>query len=171
MDAVAQHTQAHVCGALGLTLQRAPEVVEGEAALDLLDMTAIISLGGAANVLLAFTFENDLSNQIRGIETRGLSMTPEELTRCLPETLAETANIIAGHCTRELARADRLVTMSTPLVVQSRQLQCGAGRAFFKKISYQTDAGRLHVVCVAPRDSAQIVELEKLRFREGGRSV
>jgi CheY-specific phosphatase CheX len=171
VDAVSHHAQAHVAGALGLTLLGEPEVIEGEQALKLLDMTAIISLGGAANVLVAFTFETALSDQIRLIETQGLPMTPEEFAKCLPETLAETANIIAGHCTKDLERARHLVTMSTPVVIESRHLLCSAGRAHYKKVSYQTTLGKMQIICVAPRDCAQIVETEKLKFREGGRSV
>ena len=170
-DAVINHTELYFANMLGLRPIQKMEVINTPDALNLLDITTIISLGGAANVMMAITAESRLALKLTDIETEGLGLTPEEVKQYVPETLAETANIIAGHCTADLELPTMMVTLSTPIIIESRKLVCSTPRVEYKKIRYTTSAGEFDIICISPRESAQINETEKLKFREGGRSV
>jgi CheY-specific phosphatase CheX len=120
--------------------------------LALRDITAIVGIGSPFKVMVAFSFDNPLAKYLTEIETRGLEITDDARQQFLLEAVAETINIVLGHCTSDLAENGNVVTLSPPVVVHMReesQIYWPKG-ASFATTGFVTDRGILDVDFIVP---------------------
>jgi CheY-specific phosphatase CheX len=120
--------------------------------LQLCDVTAILALGGAANVWVAFSAEIGLADAIRRIETAGFDPAEAERPEYLHAALAEVANIVLGHCTADLGALAGLVSLSTPMVIEQRRHLMRPHDVEFARVSFETSQGTLLIACITPRE-------------------
>jgi CheY-specific phosphatase CheX len=152
LDCLSRHTQQYFEESLGLpvTLHAAPELHPRQIALR--DLTAILGLGGPVSFLIAFSLDEGLARHIEDIETQGLDIPEDEREIYLHATVAELANVILGHCTTDLGQAQHIVSMSTPVVVESPRMLGLPDSATFFRIQCHTGHGHMDIVCVSPRE-------------------
>lgn len=88
--------------------------------LILLDMTAIVGMGGAINLLVAFSFQQGLITAMYERMTEGLDILPDDVDMYREAAAGEVVNTILGHCTLDLQKLDRRGIVMTPPVILDR---------------------------------------------------
>lgn len=90
------------------------------AAPTLLDLTAMIRLGGLVNLLAVFSFQASLVNAVYEWMTVGFQDRPEEVEAQREAAIGELVNTVLGHCTIDLQHLDRAGISMTPPVILDR---------------------------------------------------
>jgi CheY-specific phosphatase CheX len=86
--------------------------------LTLLDMTAIIGMGGRINLLIAFSFQDGLINALYQRMTEGMEVQPDEVEMYREAAAGEVVNTVLGHCTIDLQEIDdRGISMTPPVIL------------------------------------------------------
>ena len=116
------------------------------------DITAIVGVGGAANLLVAFSLSSSLLDRIFERFTADIEVPPNERDTYRLETAAEFINIVVGHCTGDMPKGDHAITLSPPVVVQEAKSIHRAKGAVFWRQSIRTDQGDLDINYVGPRE-------------------
>jgi CheY-specific phosphatase CheX len=149
---VAHRTREHFAQGLSLALGQERVVDRGLDELRLRDLTAIIGLGGAVSALVAFSVDLGLAQEIRRIETVGFKLNEPDLPLYLHDAMAEVANVVLGHSTADLSSLGGVVTLSTPVVIESPRLLGRPDQTLFSQIAFNTPYGGLDIACIAPRE-------------------
>jgi CheY-specific phosphatase CheX len=149
LDAVEARTLAYLDDDLGLSARTTR--LWGADAQRLLDVSALLELGGPIAMTLVFSAEDRLLRLMHGLETRELKLSASELHALFPATVAEVANIVAGHCTQDFGDCGRIVSLSPPRMLEPAEMeQLAAGRPL-GKIRFHTPHGQLDVLGLLPR--------------------
>ena len=148
----AKHTRQYLAECLEMEILSEQMLGTDLDEVALRDLTAILSLGGASSVMVAFSVDLSLALEIRRIETRDLRLPGEDAALYLHAALAEMANVVLGHCTADLATGTAVVTLSTPVVIESKRLLTRPDQTRFAQVAFDTPHGRLDIACIAPRD-------------------
>ncbi|MEN9437228.1 MAG: hypothetical protein RIR09_1883 [Pseudomonadota bacterium] len=124
--------------------------------LTLLDMTAIIGLGGRLNLLVAFSFQESLVNALYARVTEGLGVQPDEVEMYREATAGEVVNTILGHCTIDLQRIDQKgIAMTPPIILDRAKTIRRMKNSVFYTQGMNTAFGRLNISLVGPRELFQ----------------
>lgn len=114
--------------------------------LDLLDMTAIIGMGGRVNLLIAFSFNEDLINALYKRMTDGFDVQPDEVEMYREAAAGEVVNTILGHCTIDLQKVDGpIISMTPPVILERVKAIRRMKNEMFYTRSLNTDFGRMNI--------------------------
>lgn len=121
--------------------------------LTLLDMTAIIGMGGSLNLLVAFSFEDGLVNALYERVTEGLGVQPDEVEMYREAAVGEVVNTILGHCTIDLQQIDRQgISMTPPIILDRAKTIRRMKNSMFYTQGMSTVFGRMNISLVGPRE-------------------
>lgn len=85
--------------------------------LTLLDMTAIIGMGGQINLLIAFSFQSSLIDALYQRMTSDLDVQPDKVEMFREAAAGDVVNTVLGHCTIDLQKLDEQGISMTPPVI------------------------------------------------------
>ncbi len=131
------------------------EVLSIDSAVDKLhlhDMTVLAGLGSPVNVLVAFSFEEDLVVGLFEGMAEGLELDGEDIDLYKEECAAEAINIVLGLSTADLQSEDITISLSPPVVLDNARWIHRHKNAHFACMRLTTDRGFLDVNVVGPRD-------------------
>lgn len=153
MQSVITRARAYFEGELGISMT----VTNGNAGhldmLTLLDMTAIIGMGGAINLLIAFSFQDNLINTMYEQMTDGLGIQPDEVDMYREASAGEAVNTILGHCTVDLQKLDqRGIAMTPPVILDRAKTIRRMKNAMFYTQRMDTALGCMTISLVGPRE-------------------
>lgn len=153
MDSALTRTSAYFKSEFGIRSEILPPH-EGEAeALVLLDMTAVIGLGGTINLFIAFSFHDELIHALYQKMTEGMKIAPDEVPELKAATAGEIINIVIGHCTMDLGHLDQNgVTITPPNILGRVRTIPRLENAMFYQRTLDTPLGCLDVDLIGPRD-------------------
>lgn len=117
MQSVITRTRAYFASEFGISVTENNSYRGEIEAIDLLDMTAIISIGGAINLLIVFSFQETLLNVIYDEMTLGLGIPFNEIDRYREAAAGDVINTVIGHCTIDLQKLDRNGVVITPPII------------------------------------------------------
>ena len=121
--------------------------------LTLLDMTAIIGLGGRFNLLVAFSFQDSLVNALYERVTEGFDVQPDEVEMYREAAVGEVVNTILGHCTIDLQQIDRQgISMTPPIILDRAKTIRRMKNSMFYTHGMGTMFGRMNISLVGPRE-------------------
>jgi CheY-specific phosphatase CheX len=121
-------------------------------ALNLREMTAVVWTSGPVQLIISFSFDRQLLERMAEILTCNLDVDPDEREQFLSEIAAETANLIVGHATADLAEEGNDVLLTPPVII------CGGRRihrprnAMFASVALATDSGSVDVGFIGPAE-------------------
>ncbi len=118
--------------------------------LKLRNLTAVIGVSGPVRALVAFSFDMDLANHLLAIETEGLDIPSDEQVFYRLDMIAETVNLVLGHCTKNLAVTGQPIGLTPPIVLEDAGSLRRPKGAIFSSISHNTSYGVLDVVFITP---------------------
>lgn len=132
------------------------DVCAGGGALEslvLLDMTAMIGLGGQISLRVAFSFQDNLVDALYSQMTAGFRDIPDEVAKHREAVIGEVVNIILGHCTIDLQHLDQHgISMTPPHILGRGAAISGADDDMFYTQGFNTEHGRLAISLVGPRE-------------------
>lgn len=119
--------------------------------LALLDMTAIIGMGGLVNLLIAFSFQDGLINALYQRMTSDIQVQPDEVDMYREAAAGEVVNTILGHCTIDLQKLDRQgISMTPPVILDRTKTIRRMKNSMFYSQSLKTTFGRMSINLVGP---------------------
>ena len=152
MQSVITRTRAHFESEFGICLAETNCNAGRLDTLTLLDMTAIIGMGGAVNLLIAFSFQEGLINAMYERMTNGLGIQPDEVDMYREAAAGEVVNTILGHCTIDLQDLDRRgIAMTPPVILDRVKTIRRMKEAMFYTQSLDTALGCMTISLVGPR--------------------
>lgn len=121
------------------------------AALKLLDLTAVIGLGGGIRLRVAFSFEAALVDAVYRSMTRGFDERPEDVAGHREAAIGELLNTVLGNATTDLQHLHRRgISMTTPVIVGSGQTILPEHDDVFYTRGLRTPSGRLAIILIGP---------------------
>lgn len=121
--------------------------------LTLLDMTAIIGMGGSVNLLIAFSFDAPLVDELFKRMTADFEVAPEEIDMYREASAGEAVNTILGHCTIDLQTPDGpAISMTPPVILDRVKTIRRMKNAMFYTESLSTDFGKMNISLVGPQE-------------------
>ena len=154
LDSVMSATTAHFQDSLNITMLSTQQSCGEIDAFSPADMTVVIGLSGPVNALVAYSFDNDLVNHLLEIETAGLEIPGDELDIYRHDVLAETVNIVLGHCTGALAKTGHPVGLTPPIVLDGKGSFRRPKGALFACVNYKTAYGALDIYTISALNSS-----------------
>ncbi len=119
--------------------------------MGLRQVTVIIGLGGAVNVLVSFSFDARLMDHLFAAFTADIQVPEDETELYTHESASEIANTILGHCTSDLAQSGQKITMSPPIIVRDGKTIQRDKNAVFASLCVTTEQGELDISFVGAR--------------------
>jgi signal transduction histidine kinase len=152
MQSVITRARAYFDGEFGISL------IESDGGSDvnslpLLDMTAVISMGGAVNLLIAFSFDAGLINALYKRMTADFDVKTNEVSMFREAAAGDVINTVLGHCTADFQGLDRQAISLTPPVILDKVKHIHRMKnAMFYTQSLSTEFGRMNINLVQPRE-------------------
>lgn len=153
MQSVISRTRAYFEGEFEISLTETGSNAGHFETLTLLDMTAIIGMGGAINLLIAFSFQDGLINAMYERMTDGLGIQPDEVDMYREAAAGEAINTILGNCTIDLQELDgRGIAMTPPVILDQVKTIRRMKNAMFYTQNIDTALGCMTISLVGPRE-------------------
>lgn len=130
------------------------ETGEGDVnSLTLLDMTAIIGMGGQINLLIAFSFQSSLIDALYQRMTSDLDVQPDKIEMYREAAAGDVVNTVLGHCTIDLQKLDQQgISMTPPVILDQVKTIQRMKNSMFHTQSLSTALGRMNISLVGPRE-------------------
>jgi CheY-specific phosphatase CheX len=121
--------------------------------LTLLDMTAIVGVGGRINLLITFSFEDGLINILYQRMTEDIGVQPDEVEMYREAAAGELVNTIVGHSTIDLQHLDHQgISMTPPIILDRAKTIRRMKNSMFYTQGLNTIFGRMNISLVGPRE-------------------
>jgi CheY-specific phosphatase CheX len=121
--------------------------------LTLLDMTAIVGMGGRINLLITFSFEDGLINILYQRMTEDIGVQPDEVEMYREAAAGELVNTIVGHSTMDLQHLDHQgISMTPPIILDRAKTIRRMKNSMFYTQGLNTIFGRMNISLVGPRE-------------------
>jgi len=122
-----------------------------EKKIKLHDLSAVISMGSSKiNIIIVFSADKTFVDKLTQLETNGIELDKDEYYEMLHATLAETANIILGHTTRDVGLNKSPISLSPPMLIESSNSMTCAKKASLKSIIFISQYGNIEIHIVKP---------------------
>lgn len=137
----------------GISLDKVDAASLDQPSLTLLDMTAIVGMGSRLNLLITFSFDDDLINVLYQRMTADFEARPDEVALLREAAAGELANTIVGHCTVDLQYLDRQCIALTPptIVNQAKTIRRMTDSIFYTQ-KLNTAFGHMNISLLGPRE-------------------
>ncbi len=153
MRSVLFRTHAYFANEFGISVTENNQCVGEIETINLLDMTAIINIGGAINLLIAFSFQESLLNAIYGEMTDGLGIPFNEIDRYRKAAAGDVINTVLGHCTIDLQKLDQNgVIITPPLIIRDVKKIRHLKNAMFCTQNLNTPLGCMTISVVGQKE-------------------
>lgn len=125
--------------------------------LQLRYMTSIMSVGGTLKMLLAFSFDKSLIEEVFRRYAQDIEIDESELALYIEETASEIINIVLGNAISKLNIKNHVISLSPPVVIlEAKSIMRVKGSEFFTYI-LTTDFGVLEIFCVCPKELTELI--------------
>jgi len=119
----------------------------------LLDMTAIVGLGGKIDLRAVFSFQTSLVNAVYTWMTVGFQDRPEEVERHRQAAIGELVNTILGHCTLDFGHLDSQgISLTPPVILDPDNVFPEMNPAVFSRHCLNSMYGRLNISLVGSQE-------------------
>ena len=116
------------------------------------DITAVAGFGVPVGLLVSFSFEPILLEQIMAHVTQADPVPDSQRREFLRETAAEIVNTVLGLCTADFQLLESSIALSPPVVLEGERSIDRAGNAVFACMDIFTDKGAVHVNLMGPSE-------------------
>ena len=152
MRSVLKQTESHLLTEYDVACIGVKTVLGNYTVLALREVTVIVALGGALNILVVMSFELPLLFRLFSVDTADMRIKQDEQEIYIRETAVEFANIILGHSLADLEEDGLTASLSPPVVIHEPHNIHRPDNAMFARISLTTDAGAVEIDFVGSRE-------------------
>jgi CheY-specific phosphatase CheX len=118
--------------------------------------TAVVGLGGSVGLLFAFSFSQDLVDVLYRRFAAEVAIEPDQEPVFRDAVIAELANVVAGHCTADLAEHGERIPLSPPILLEHSETIDRMGDATRGTVEMITRHGSFDIHMVEPRKGFDI---------------
>ena len=120
--------------------------------MQLLHLTSILSVEADIRMLIAFSFDRELTERVFIASTEGLEITEDEAEMMREETVSELINIIVGNAMADLAATGTIIPISPPIIInEAKNITRNKGATFYT-LDIVTDSGMLSIHFIGPKE-------------------
>ncbi len=119
--------------------------------LDLRELTSIVVVGGPVDMIVAFSFDGALLEQLFKIYVADLTIENHEREIYIGETAGDIINTVIGNLTADINPGGRAITFSPPVIVTGARSLLRYKEARFYTVSLETAYGALVVNIIGPK--------------------
>jgi CheY-specific phosphatase CheX len=153
MQSVITRTRAYFDGEFGISLIESDSGSGDLGSLTLLDMTAIIGMGGEVNLLIAFSFDEGLINALYERMTADFEVLADEVGIFREAAAGEVVNTVLGHCTVDFQGVNRqAISLTPPVIIDKVKHIYRMKNAMFYTQKLNTEFGCMDINLVGPRE-------------------
>lgn len=152
MQAIGKRTIEFLKEELEIPVNRVRQAGEDVVRMQLRALTSILALDAEFRLLVAFSFDERLAEQVLRASAAGLEITDEERAEMREEAVAEMINIVAGNAITGLAAAGKTINITPPIVINEAKTITRHKGATFRTIEITTAHGMMDINFVGPKD-------------------
>lgn len=115
-------------------------------------LTSILAVEADIRMLIAYSFDQDLAEQVFIASTEGLEIADDEQEMMREETVTELINVIVGNAMADLADKGATIPISPPYVINEAKSITRPREATFYTMDLGTDSGILSIHFIGPRE-------------------
>lgn len=120
--------------------------------VELLSITSILTVEEPFSVQFAFSFDYVLIKKIFQVYSEGVEIDPGEEESYLDEAAADMINITVGNAIGKVSVKERIVDISTPMVISQGRTIARPEEARFYITQLSTQNGVLKIFCLSPKN-------------------
>ena len=120
--------------------------------MQLMHLTSILAVEADIRMLIAFSFDRELTERVFTASTEGLEIAEDEQEMMREETVAELINIIVGNAMADLASMGTVIPISPPIIInEAKNITRNKGATFYT-LDIVTDSGMLSIHFIGPKE-------------------
>ena len=153
MQSIIKRTRDYFNGEFGIGLIESDGDCGDVDSLTLHDITAILGMGGTANVLISVSFDEKLITILYNKMTSDFVVKDDEVNMFREATAGEIVNIILGHCTVDFQEMKtQTVSLTPPVILHKVKHIHRMKNAMFYTQCLRTEFGNMDINLVGPRE-------------------
>jgi CheY-specific phosphatase CheX len=131
--------------------------------LQLRYMTSIMSVEGNLKMLLAFSFDKNLIEEVFRRYAQDIEIDESEIGLYIEETAGEIINIVLGNAISKLNIKNHVISLSPPVVILEAKSITRIKESEFFTYILTTDFGVMEIFCVCPKELSELInDLEEV---------
>jgi len=148
---VERRTIAFFHDQLELVAEKIDRSLHHEDKFKLREITAIVGVGSAQGLYIAFSYDLPLVAAMTRKYTAELTIAPDEEELYMRETALDVVNVIIGNCTADLARQREVIALSPPVLALGARTMQGRPKTAVAVLSLSFPEGALDIAFVGPK--------------------
>lgn len=120
--------------------------------LDICGLTAVIGVGGPAGILIAFSYEQRLIDELYERMTDGMDVQPDEKKMYMESVAGDIINTIVGNCTADLQHGRHAISLTPPMIIDHIKHIHRTKNVVFISKKYTTEYGCIDLNLIGPGD-------------------
>jgi len=152
VQAIGKRTVGYLRSELGIPVQGATVHMQDVKRMQLLHLTSILSVEADIRMLIAFSFDRELTERVFTASTEGLEIAADEQEMMREETVAELINIIVGNAMGDLAAKGTVIPISPPIIISEAKNITRSKGATFYTLDIVTESGMLSIHFIGPKE-------------------
>lgn len=152
MQAIGKRTIEYMKEELAIPVSKAHQAGDDVVRMQLRELTSILALDAEIRLLVAFSFDHGLAEQILTTSAEGLEIADDERDEMRGEAVAEMINIVAGNAIAGHEVNGKTISITPPVVINEAKSITRHKGATFRTIEVTTGAGMMSIHFVGPKD-------------------
>ena len=152
VQAIGDRTVGYLKDELEITVRGTTAHMQDVKRMQLLHLTSILSVEADIRMLIAFSFDREMTERVFLASTEGLEIADDEQEMMREETVAELINIIVGNAMADLASMGTVIPISPPIIInEAKNITRNKGATFYT-LDIITDSGMLSIHFIGPKE-------------------
>ncbi len=118
--------------------------------IDIHGLTAVIGVGGPASILIAFSYEQRLIDELYKRMTDGMDVHPGEEKMYMESVAGDIINTVVGNCTMELQHGRHVISLTPPMIIDHIKHIHRTKNIVFISKKYTTEFGFIDLNLIGP---------------------
>ncbi|MFA7384240.1 MAG: chemotaxis protein CheX [Desulfurivibrionaceae bacterium] len=152
VQAIGDRTVGYLKNELKITVRGTTAHMQDVKRMQLQHLTSILSVEADIRMLIAFSFDRELTERVFIASTQGLDIAEDEQEMMREETVAELINIIVGNAMADLASRGTVIPISPPIIInEAKNISRNKGATFYT-LDIITASGMLSIHFIGPKE-------------------
>lgn len=152
IEAVSKRTIEYFKDELGIIVTPIAPAPEQNIRMELRSLTSIIGVEAEIRLLIAFSFDKNLAEEVFCISTEGIDIDAEEREMMCEESIAELINIVVGNAAGCLTNLGTTIPITPPIVISEAKSITRHRGASFHSLELVSTHGMMSIHFVGPKD-------------------
>lgn len=152
IEAISTRTIEYLNDELGIVVTPIAPSTEQKIRMELRNLTAIVGVEAEIRLLIAFSFDKTLAQEVFNVSTEGMDIAAEEREMMCEESIAEMINVVVGNATGCLTNLGTSIPITPPIVISEAKSITRQRGASFHSLELDSTHGMMSIHFVGPKD-------------------